>query len=142
MDYKTLLQRIQTVVGEFETSANDTTAVSALARTILRHFRRELGLTGARIYEQDGERYELVQRVGDAEDEEIGIYVPVDYPPIAAVLDTGIIVMEPNDPGVDPRSISAPGDSRRFPSASNVSAFSASMSHPGSAAKTFSFHSA
>jgi sigma-B regulation protein RsbU (phosphoserine phosphatase) len=102
MDYKTLLQRIQTVVGEFETSANDTTAVSALARTILRHFRRELGLTGARIYEQDGERYELVQRVGDAEDEEIGIYVPVDYPPIAAVLDTGIIVMEPNDPGVDP----------------------------------------
>lgn len=102
MDYKTLLPRIQSVIREFESSGNDSSAITAMARTILRHFRKELGMTGARLYEADGDRYELVQRIGDAEDEEIGIFVDVAYPPIAEVLDTGIIVMEPNDPGVDP----------------------------------------
>jgi sigma-B regulation protein RsbU (phosphoserine phosphatase) len=102
MDYKTLLPRIQSVIREFESSGNDSTAITAMARTILRHFRNELGMTGARLYEVDGDRYELVQRIGDAEDEEIGIFVDAEYPPIAEVLDTGIILMEPNDPGVDP----------------------------------------
>jgi phosphoserine phosphatase RsbU/P len=102
MDYKTLLHRIQSVIGELETTATDTSAISEMARTILRHFRDELGMTGARIYERDGDRFELVQRIGDAEGEKLGIHVPVEYFPIEEVLDTGLIVMEPNDPGVDP----------------------------------------
>jgi len=102
MDYKTLLPRIQSVIREFETSDNDSSAITVMARAILRHFCAELGMTGARVYEVDGDHYELVQRIGDAEGEQIGITVPADYHPIAEVLDTGIIVMEPNDPGVDP----------------------------------------
>jgi len=102
MEYKSLLPRLQSVVREFEMTGNHSLAITEMARTILRHFRSELGMTGARLYEADGDRYELIQRIGDAEDEEIGIFVASDYPPIAEVLDTGIIVMEPNDPGVDP----------------------------------------
>ena len=73
-----------------------------VADTVTKTFRAELGFTGGRVYEFADEQYELIARFGEATDLELGILVPVDYKPIELALENGAVVMEPNDPGVDP----------------------------------------
>jgi hypothetical protein len=48
-----------------------------------------------------------VSRFGVSRDGALGIVVPKDYKPIELVLENGIVVMDPNDPGVDRRSRAA-----------------------------------
>ena len=102
MEHKILFQRLKETIAEIETSQATSTAISEMARVILRNFRKELGMTGARLYELDGNEYELIERVGDVRKAEVGIRLAVDYPPIASVVACGVIFMEPDDPGVDP----------------------------------------
>lgn len=78
--------------------------IEQLAETIAANFRDELGITGGRIYERndDDNCYALVGRFGVAKEGVLGIAVPKDYRPIELVIENGVIVMDPSDPGVDP----------------------------------------
>jgi phosphoserine phosphatase RsbU/P len=101
MDYKALLSKIDKTIEAIETPSETTGTISKVAETIANNF-SELGITGGRLYsEQDG-YYELVERFGESTDGELGIMVPSDYKPIVLALENGVVVMEPNDPGVDP----------------------------------------
>src|ERR1043166_4765672 len=77
--------------------------VEQIAETIATNFRDELGITGGRIYERNDDEgyYELVSRFGKVGDGALGIAVPKDYRPIELVIENGIVVMDPTDPGVD-----------------------------------------
>src|SRR5204863_7380784 len=78
------------------------TTVTFIAEAIAANFRDELGITGGRIYEARDETYELVGRFGQDQDGALHIEVPKEYKPISLILENGIVVMDPTDPGIDP----------------------------------------
>ncbi|HYH07852.1 MAG TPA: PP2C family protein-serine/threonine phosphatase [Thermoanaerobaculia bacterium] len=102
MDYKRLLTQVERTLEQIDTSDSITTTVSQIAETIAANFRDELGITGGRVYESRDEAYELVSRFGSQHEGELGIVVPKEYKPLELVLENGIVVMDPTDPGYDP----------------------------------------
>ncbi len=103
MDYKRLLTNVEKTLEQLETTETTSTNIEQFGETIAANFRDELGITGGRVYEQRGDdTYELVGRFGAAHELPLGITVPKEYKPIELVLDNGIVVMGPGDPGVDP----------------------------------------
>src|SRR5439155_13034146 len=77
--------------------------IEQIAETIATNFRDELGITGGRIYEDaGGDAYELVGRFGQSGEGPLGIVVAKDYKPLELTLENGVVVMNPDDPGVDP----------------------------------------
>lgn len=97
-----MLAHVQKTIGSLETGEDSRSTVTSVADLITRTFKSELGITGGRVYEFTDDQYELIARFGDANDLELGILVPSDYKPIELALENGVVVMEPNDPGVDP----------------------------------------
>ena len=103
MDYKKLLTQVERTLEQIENTESTRFTIEQIGETIATNFRDELGITGGRIYELSDENcYELVGRFGLCKDGPLGITVPRDYKPIELVLENGVVVMEPNDPGVDP----------------------------------------
>ncbi len=102
MDYKRLLTQVERTLEQIDTTESPSTTVTQIAETIAANFRDELGITGGRVYESRDEWYELVARFGLQHEGELGIDVPKNYKPIELVLENGIVVMDPCDPGYDP----------------------------------------
>jgi sigma-B regulation protein RsbU (phosphoserine phosphatase) len=102
MDYRKLLTQVERTLEQLETSDSPSTSVAQIAETIATNFRGQLGITGGRVYESRDESYELVARFGESHEGAIGIEVPKNYKPIELVLENGIVVMAPTDPGFDP----------------------------------------
>jgi sigma-B regulation protein RsbU (phosphoserine phosphatase) len=103
MDYKKLLTQVEKTLEQIETTSVTSATIEQIAETIAANFREELGITGGRVYEcGDDDTYELVGRFGVSTEGELGIVVPRDYRPVELVLENGIVVMSPNDPGYDP----------------------------------------
>jgi len=103
MDYKKLLTQVERTLEQIEMTDATSSSVEQVAETIATNFRDALGITGGRIYEcREDETYELVGRFGVSHEGELGIIVPKDYKPVELVLENGVVVMDPNDPGVDP----------------------------------------
>jgi sigma-B regulation protein RsbU (phosphoserine phosphatase) len=102
LDYKRLLTQVERTLEQIDTTDSTTTTVEQIGETIAANFRDELGITGGRVYETRDEFYELVGRFGESHEGELGIVVPKIYKPIELVLENGIVVMDPSDPGYDP----------------------------------------
>jgi len=102
MDYRKLLTQVERTLEQLETSDSPSTSVTQIAETIATNFRGQLGITGGRVYESRDEAYELVARFGESHEGQLGIEVPKNYKPIELVLENGIVVMDPSDPGFDP----------------------------------------
>jgi sigma-B regulation protein RsbU (phosphoserine phosphatase) len=104
VDYKNLLRKVEKTLEQIENAETTRFTIEQLAETIAANFREELGITGGRIYERNDDEncYALVGRFGIAKEGALGIAVPKDYRPIELVIENGVIVMDPSDPGVDP----------------------------------------
>jgi sigma-B regulation protein RsbU (phosphoserine phosphatase) len=103
MDYKRLLTQVERTLEQIDNAENRRFTIEQIGETIATNFRDELGITGGRVYEcTDDRNYQLVARFGASQDGDLGIVVPRDYKPIELVLENGAVVMDPNDPGVDP----------------------------------------
>jgi sigma-B regulation protein RsbU (phosphoserine phosphatase) len=104
LDYKRLLTHVERTLAQIETGDGTSTTIQQFADAIAANFRDQLGITGGRIYECDSDsgNYELIGRFGTSTDGELGIVVPRDYRPIELAIENGIVVMDHNDPGVDP----------------------------------------
>jgi sigma-B regulation protein RsbU (phosphoserine phosphatase) len=102
MDYKQLLNKVERTLSQIETSDALSSTIQQIGETIATNFREELGISGGRVYECRDDYYELVGRFGQSHEGELGILIPKDYRPIELANENGIVVMEPNDPGVDP----------------------------------------
>jgi sigma-B regulation protein RsbU (phosphoserine phosphatase) len=115
VDYKSLLTKVERTLEQIESAESMRFTVEQIAETIAANFRDELGITGGRIYERNDDQacYELVSRFGKVKDGALGIAVPKDYRPIELVIENGIVVMDPTDPGVD-RALEDRLGARRF----------------------------
>src|SRR6266545_4666439 len=103
MDYKRLLSQVERTLEQIENAGTRRLTIEQIANTIAANFREELGITGGRIYEATGENtYELVGKFGATGDAPLGTTVPNDYKPLELTLESGIVVMDPTDSGVDP----------------------------------------
>ena len=102
MDYKRLLTQVERTLEQIDTGDSLTNTVEHIGGTIAANFRDELGITGGRVYECRDDTYELVGRFGEQHGGALNIEVPKDYKPIELVLENGIVVMDPDDPGFDP----------------------------------------
>jgi serine phosphatase RsbU (regulator of sigma subunit) len=105
MDYKRLLTQVERTLEQIESAETTRFTIEQIAETIATNFRIELGITGGRIYElsEDDNCYMLVGRFGKSNSNgSLGIAVPRDYKPVELVIENGIIVMDADDPGVDP----------------------------------------
>jgi len=102
VDYKKLLTQVELTLEQIEMAESTSSTVTQIAQTIASNFRVELGITGGRIYEARENSYELIGRFGEAHDGALNIEVPKDYKPVELVMENGIVVMDPTDPGVDP----------------------------------------
>jgi phosphoserine phosphatase RsbU/P len=103
MDYKSLLSKVEKTLEQIESAGTRRLTIEQIADTIATNFRDELGITGGRIYEDTGgNTYELVGRFGVCSEGPLGIVVSKDYKPLEMALESGVVVMDPNDPGVDP----------------------------------------
>jgi len=105
MDYKRLLTQVERTLEQIESAETTRFTIEQIAETIATNFREELGITGGRIYEltPDDNCYTLVGRFGVSSSEgSLGIAVPRDYKPVELVIENGIIVMDADDPGIDP----------------------------------------
>ena len=139
MDYKRLLTQVERTLEQIDTSDSLTVTVAQIGETIAANFRDELGITGGRVYEARDDAFELVGRFGQQHEGELNIEVPKDYKPIELVLENGIVVMDPTDPGFDPvsKGSSARSASARLPSATRTTSWP-SRSRRRWAAKTSS----
>jgi sigma-B regulation protein RsbU (phosphoserine phosphatase) len=115
LDYKSLLTKVERTLEQIESAESMRFTVEQIAETIAANFRDELGITGGRVYERndDDNSYQLVGRFGVAREGALGISVPKDYRPIELVIENGIVVMDPTDPGVD-RELEDRLGARRF----------------------------
>lgn len=94
---------MERTLEQIESAESTRFTIEQIAETIAANFRDELGITGGRIYEtDDDDNYELVSRFGAVADGALGIVVPKGYKPLELVLENGVVVMDPTDPGVDP----------------------------------------
>lgn len=105
MDYKRLLTQVERTLEQIESAETTRFTVEQIAETIATNFREQLGITGGRIYELsiDDNCYVVVGRFGKStSDASLGITVAKDYRPVELVIENGIIVMDADDPGIDP----------------------------------------
>src|SRR5438105_9633551 len=103
MDYKRLLSQVERTLEQIENAGSRRLTIEQIADTIAANFRDELGITGGRIYEAAGDNtYQLVGRFGVSVESPLGIVVAKDYKPLELTLENGVVVMNANDPGVDP----------------------------------------
>src|SRR5437868_7785261 len=104
MNYKNLLTKVERTLEQIESAESTRFTIEQIAETIATNFRDELGITGGRIYElADGDNYLLAGQFGLTANASIGMVVPRDYRPIELVRENGVIVMDPTDPGFDPK---------------------------------------
>ena len=103
MDYKRLLTQVERTLAAIESTDATGSTIRQIAETIARNFRDQLRITGGRIY-QPGENnnYEVIAEFGETPHNTLGVSVSRDYRPLELVLENGIVVMDPTDPGVDP----------------------------------------
>ena len=111
---KSLFRRVERTLDTIEHGETSLGTIVNVAEYMTANFRDDLGLTGGRIYRLDDEAYELVATFGSVERSVIGNRVPKHYLAVEAVLDSGLVVMDRNAPGLDQEIESQLGTRERF----------------------------
>ncbi len=100
-DYPDLLQRVERVIDAAERTGDPVAVIRGVANLAVREFQAELGLSGGRIYERDGDEYAIRGTFGDAEPPIADLRIPDTYAPLELCLLRGIVHMSADDPRVD-----------------------------------------
>lgn len=97
-----LIVSVNRVVDAVEAAGDVVSTVYTAIDQIVLQLRDELGITGGRLYEREGDEFVLRATFGDAKPVRPGLRVPNRYPPIARGLARGVLVMKAEDPRTDP----------------------------------------
>ncbi len=100
---KSLYRRIERALETIALGSEPLQTITSTASMLVDTFADDLGIRGGRIYARDDGTYDMVQTFGDATASGIGTQVRRDYAPIEQLLDEGCVVMQRNDPALDPR---------------------------------------
>jgi sigma-B regulation protein RsbU (phosphoserine phosphatase) len=101
VDFRQLMKRVEQLVREIQSSDEIGATIHHLADAIIARFREALGLHGGRLYQWDGEAYELKATFPDAKPVETGLRVPTSYEPVQIVLAEGVVYMGSDDARAD-----------------------------------------
>lgn len=99
---KSLFRRVERTLGAIDQGEDVLGTIRNVAEHMTTNFRDDLGILGGRIYRLFGDVYELVQGFGTASDAPVGAQVPRAYHAIEVVLDSGLAVMDRDEPDLDP----------------------------------------
>jgi len=100
-DLRQLMKRVEQLVREIQSADEVGITIYNLADAIISRFRDALGFYGGRLYQWDGEAYELKATFPDAKPAEREIRVPASYAPIEIALAEGVVYMSSDDPKFD-----------------------------------------
>jgi len=98
---KFLFRKVEKAIEAIESAADPSATIMQTASTVIEQFSGVLGVRGGRLWVHRGDGYELVRTFGNVPDVEPGVFVSEDYPPMARVVDEGVVVMDLSAPGVD-----------------------------------------
>ena len=99
---KSLFRKVQRAIEAIERSPDVASTIAETAGAVIDNFREDLGVRGGRLYERRDGGYELTRTFGGTRPVQIGLFVPDAYPPVQAVIDEGVVVMDLTAPGIDP----------------------------------------
>jgi Stage II sporulation protein E (SpoIIE) len=99
---KSLFRKVQRAIEAIERSPDVASTIAETAGAVIENFREDLGVRGGRLYERREGGYELTRTFGGTKPIQLGIFVPDAYPPVQAVIDEGVVVMDLTAPGIDP----------------------------------------
>jgi hypothetical protein len=100
-DIRQLMKRVEQLVREIQSADEVGITIYNLADAIISRFQDALGFYGGRLYQWDGEAYELKATFPNAKPAERDIRVPANYAPIEIALSEGVVYMGSDDPRFD-----------------------------------------
>ncbi len=101
MPFRKLFRVLEKTLSSLPFSEDPRENIKECSLVILRDLKKDLGLESARIYERDGDRYKIIEVLGDAQKVQVGFSIAANYYPIEQTLESGISVMDLDSPGVD-----------------------------------------
>jgi sigma-B regulation protein RsbU (phosphoserine phosphatase) len=101
-DHRGLMRKIEALAEHIERDPGDILSISSVANKVIYKLRDELGISGGRLYELDGDDYLLRATFPDAREVDTEIRIPRTYPPLEICLMRGSVYMTADDPLVDP----------------------------------------
>jgi sigma-B regulation protein RsbU (phosphoserine phosphatase) len=101
-DHRQLLRRVEQVVAEIQAADERGTTIHRLADAVLRRLGDALRISGGRLYARRGDQYEILATFPLAIERLIGTRVPAAYSAIEAMLESGVVYFEADDPQIDP----------------------------------------
>lgn len=100
--YRELFRKVEKHLSEIEQQKLLKDTLGLIIENVIRDFKEDFGLSGARLYILDDKVYRLEAKFGDDVPAPIGLELPVNYGPIAAVRRAGCIYMDRGSKDVDP----------------------------------------
>ena len=100
---------VERTLGRISLSEDLSETLSTIIKSLVDDFRRELGISGGRIYQQRGSAYVFVKQYGEGPRIKAGFRVPLTYPPIQDLRKKGYIVKQA---GVAPAGAGFRGETR------------------------------
>lgn len=100
-DIRQLMKKVEQLMREIQSADEVGITIYNLADAIISRFRDALGFYGGRLYQWDGEAYELKATFPDAKPALREIRVPATYAPIEIALTEGVVYMSSDDPRFD-----------------------------------------
>ncbi len=101
VNYRELMKKVEQVVVDIERADDIGDTIRTVIDGVICRFRGELGIVGGRLYRRQGGSYHLLATFGEAKEAPPGLKVSRAYGPIQKVLESGVVYMRPDDPGVD-----------------------------------------
>lgn len=101
-DHRGLMRKIEALAEHIERDPGEILSIRSVATKVIFKLRDELGISGGRLYELDGDDYLLRATFPDAKEVEAEIRIPRTYPPLELCLMRGCVYMTADDPLVDP----------------------------------------
>jgi len=101
MPFRKLFRVLEKTLSTLPFTENIRDNIIQSALVILRDLKDELGLQSARIYEKIGNKYKIIETLGESKENLKGFSLPANYYPIEQTLENGISVMDLSTPGVN-----------------------------------------
>ncbi len=98
---KFLFRKVEKAIEAIERAADPSATIMQTASTVIEQFSGVLGVRGGRLWVHRDGGYELARTFGNVPDVTPGLFVSAEYPPMARVVDEGVVVMDLSAPGVD-----------------------------------------
>src|SRR5258706_2661800 len=102
MDYRALLKNVEKTLSAIEREEDVLSTIASVAEAVVRNFRSELGIFGARLYIRRDEEYVLERGFGRSKKSPPGLTVRADYGPIRRAVEEGLVLTDLPDPSLDP----------------------------------------